>query len=105
MAAFVAAALPGCYASFPAPQPPPPTSVTTWGPMGGMSINTGSTCAGQVALIGGLATVSDACFTSSTNVVLCTDTTAANPVQCAAGPGALDVSGTGGDVVAYARLK
>ncbi|MGH7814853.1 MAG: hypothetical protein ACREQI_12720 [Candidatus Binataceae bacterium] len=103
-AALAAAALSGCYASFPAPPPPPPTTVTTWGPLGGFSINTGG-CAGQAALRAGAATVSDPCFTGNTNVVLCTDTTAPNPVQCAAAPGSLTVVGTGDDVIAYARLK
>ncbi len=93
----------GCYMAVPAPPPPTPTTVTTWGPFGGMSINTGM-CAGQVTLNGGLASVSDPCFTGSTNVVLCTDTTAPNPVRCAAAPGALSVSGTGADVIAYARV-
>lgn len=94
----------GCYASFPPPPQPTPTNVTTWGPFGGMSINTG-VCAGQVSLSGGLASVSDPCFTASTNVVICSDTTAANAVRCSAGPGSLSLSGTGSDVVAYARVK
>jgi hypothetical protein len=94
----------GCYMNVPTPAPPPPTSMTTWGPLGGMSINTG-VCAGQITLNAGIASLSDPCFTGSTNVVLCTDTTAPNPVRCAAAPGALDVSGTGSDIVAYARVK
>ncbi|HUO05483.1 MAG TPA: hypothetical protein VMU16_09830 [Candidatus Binataceae bacterium] len=78
--------------------------MTTWGPMGGMTISTGM-CAGQVALTGGTAALSDPCFTGNANVVLCTDTTAPNPVRCAASPGILGVTGTGGDVIAYARMK
>jgi hypothetical protein len=94
----------GCYMSVPAPPPPTPTTVTTWGPLGGMSINTG-VCAGQVSLNAGIASISDSCFTASTNVVLCTDTTAPNPVRCAAVPGTLNLSGTGNDTIAYARVK
>jgi hypothetical protein len=101
---LTALAASGCYTSFPAPAPPPPTSVTTWGPLGGMSINTG-VCAGQVALTAGAATVSDPCFTGNTNVVLCTDTTAANAVRCTAAPGVLSVAGYDADVIAYARVK
>ena len=93
----------GCF-QFPAPPPTPPTSVTTWGPMGGMSINTG-VCAGQVTLNAGAAVVTDPCFSGNTNVVLCTDSTAPNAVRCAAVPGSLDVWGADSDVVAYARVK
>ncbi len=94
----------GCYMNVPAPPPPTPTNVTTWSPFGGMSINTG-VCAGQITLTAGAASLSDPCFTGTTTVVLCTDTTAPNPVRCAAEPGALNLSGTGGDTVAYARVK
>ncbi len=94
----------GCYASVLPPTQQPPTSVTTWGPWGGMSINSPA-CAGQVALNNGITTVSDSCFTGGTNVVLCTDTTAANPVRCAPALGTLAVSGNGSDVIAYARVR
>lgn len=93
----------GCF-QFPPPPPTTPTSVTTWGPMGGMSINTG-VCAGQVILNAGAAVVTDPCFTGNTNVVLCTDSTAPSAVRCAAMPGSLDILGTGSDVIAYARVK
>ncbi len=93
----------GCF-SFSPPPPVTPTSVTTWGPLGGVSINTG-VCAGQVALTAGAAAISDPCFTGNTNVVLCTDATAPNPVRCAPQPGSLSVAGTGSDVVAYARVR
>ena len=36
----------------------------------------------QATLSDGTASVSDACFTGSDNIVMCTDTTAANPVRC-----------------------
>src|SRR5690242_5571087 len=39
-------------------------------------------CAGRVQLAQGAATVKDTCFTGDTNVVLCTDTSSANAVQC-----------------------
>jgi hypothetical protein len=94
----------GCYMNVPSPPPPTPTNVTTWSPFGGMSINTG-VCAGQITLNAGAASLNDPCFTGVSNVVLCTDTTAPNPVRCAAGPGALSLSGTGTDTIAYARVK
>jgi hypothetical protein len=62
-------------------------------------------CAGRVQLAQGVATLKDACFSGDTNVVLCTDSTAANPVRCAAGEGQLEISGTGTDVINYARVR
>jgi len=93
----------GCF-TYSAP-PPPPTSMTAWSPTGGFSFNSGGNCAGQTTLVGGLATVTDACFTSSYNVVVCSDNTMANPVRCTPAIGSLSLSGTGADSISYARLK
>lgn len=88
------------------PQPAvPPTTMTSWGPLGSFSMSSGAVCAGQATLTGGIASVTDPCFTGSTNVVLCTDTTAASAVKCAPGAGSLAISGAAGDTVSYARLK
>jgi hypothetical protein len=62
-------------------------------------------CAGQKALEQGAATISDACFTGATNVVLCTDMTAVNPVRCTPGPNSLTIAGTGNDLISYARIR
>jgi hypothetical protein len=62
-------------------------------------------CAGRVQLTQGAATVNDSCFTGDTNVVLCTDATAANAVECAAGKGKLALAGTGTDLINYARVR
>ncbi|HYL58737.1 MAG TPA: hypothetical protein VEU51_07690 [Candidatus Acidoferrales bacterium] len=62
-------------------------------------------CAGRVQLAQGAATVSDACFTGDTNVVLCTDASAANAVRCGVAKGQLSVAGTGADWVSYARVR
>jgi hypothetical protein len=62
-------------------------------------------CAGQKALAQGAATVSDSCFTGATNVVLCTDMTSVNPVRCAPGPNSLTITGTGDDLISYARIR
>jgi N-acetylglucosamine kinase-like BadF-type ATPase len=58
-----------------------------------------------VQLAQGTAMVNDSCFTGDTNVVLCTDATAANAVECAAGKGKLTVAGTGSDLINYARAR
>ena len=93
----------GCF-SYSAPAPPP-TTMTAWSPTGGFTLNSGGNCAGQVTLLGGYTTVTDACFTSSYNVVLCTDNTAAHAVSCNPSIGSLSISGVGNDAVSYARLK
>lgn len=62
-------------------------------------------CAGRVQLVQGAATVNDTCFTGDTNVVLCTDATAANAVQCAASNGKLALAGNGSDLINYARVR
>jgi hypothetical protein len=62
-------------------------------------------CAGHVQLAQGIATVNDSCFTGDTNVVVCTDASAASPVRCSAVSGQLSVAGTGADWVSYARVR
>ena len=62
-------------------------------------------CAGRVQLAQGAATVNDTCFTGDTNVVLCTDASAANAVQCAASNGKLALAGNGSDLINYARVR
>ena len=93
----------GCF-TYSAP-PPPPTSMTAWSPTGSFSFNSGGTCAGQITLVNGFTTVNDACFTSSYNVVVCSDNTLPNPVRCTPATGSLTISGTGSDSISYARLK
>lgn len=79
--------------------------MTAWSPTGGFTINSGGNCAGQVSLVAGFATVTDTCFTSSYNVVVCSDNTMASPVRCTPAIGSLSLSGTGSDSISYARLK
>jgi len=62
-------------------------------------------CAGRVQLTQGAATVNDTCFTGDTNVVLCTDASSANAVQCAAANGKLALAGNGSDLINYARVR
>jgi hypothetical protein len=62
-------------------------------------------CAGRVQLSQGAATIKDTCFTGDTNVVLCTDTSSASAVQCAASSGKLELAGTGSDLINYARVR
>ena len=93
----------GCF-SYSAPAPPP-TTMTAWSPTGGFTFNSGGNCSGQVGLLSGYYTVTDPCFTSSYNVVVCTDNTAAKPVSCTPSIGSLSISGSGNDSVSYARLK
>jgi hypothetical protein len=62
-------------------------------------------CAGQKQLAQGAATVDDNCFTGGTNVVLCTDMTSVNPVRCTPGPKSLTITGTGNDLISYARIR
>ena len=65
----------------------------------------GAACAGRVQLNQGAASLNDSCFTGDTNVVLCTDASAANAVQCAAANGKLALAGTGSDLISYARVR
>ncbi|MGH7841746.1 MAG: hypothetical protein ACREQT_09500, partial [Candidatus Binataceae bacterium] len=82
-----------------------PTTMSSWGPMGGFTMSSGANCAGQATLSRGAATVQDACFTAPDNVVLCTDTTSVSAVRCAPAAGTLAISGAAGDVIAYARIR
>ena len=93
----------GCF-TYSAPAPPP-TSMTAWSPTGSFSFSSGGNCAGQASLVNGFATITDSCFTSSYNVVLCSDNTLPNPVRCTPSVGSLSLSGSGSDSVSYARLK
>lgn len=62
-------------------------------------------CAGRVKLTQGSAAVNDNCFSGETNVVLCTDATAANPVRCSPTAAKLTIAGTSDDVISYARVR
>ena len=62
-------------------------------------------CAGHVQLAQGDATVNERCFTGDTNVVLCSDTSSASAVQCAAANGKLVLAGNGSDQINYARVR
>jgi hypothetical protein len=88
------------------PQPPvPPTTMTSWGPLGGFTMTSGPNCAGYSTLNSRETSVSAACFTGSDNIVMCTDATAPNPVMCMPGDGYLTISGTAGDNISYARVR
>jgi hypothetical protein len=53
----------------------------------------------------GHTSVTDPCFTGVDNVVMCTDTSTANAVQCSPNSGYLAISGAGSDTISYARVK
>jgi hypothetical protein len=101
MSALLAA---GCLQVQPQPMPPP-TSISSWGPLGGFTMSSGANCAGHATLTNGLATIQDPCFTGSANVVLCTDTSAPVAVSCTPESGSLAVTGAGNDSIAYARVR
>lgn len=96
-------------------KPPPPGSsqqndphiTQAWDVFGSANVinHFGILCAGRVALKQGSATVSDSCFTGDSNIVLCTETSATNPVRCKPGKGVLTIEGTGSDEINYARVK
>jgi hypothetical protein len=101
------------------PEPPPPShpgapqSATNLDHMinansffGGVNVTTlTNDCAGRIRLVQGAAIVNDACFTGDTNVVLCTDASSANPIQCTASNGKLALAGNGSDLINYARVR
>jgi len=62
-------------------------------------------CAGQSTLSGGTVTVTSACFRGSTDVVSCTDTTAAAAVKCVASSGSLAITGTSSDVISWNKIQ
>jgi len=68
-------------------------------------MTSGSSCAGSATLAIREMSVSAACITGDDNIVMCTDTTAPNPVMCRPASGYLNVSGTMGDTIAYARVR
>lgn len=94
----------GCLQVQPQPTPPPST-ISSWSPLGGFTVSSGANCGGHVTLATATATVNDDCFTGAANVVLCTDTTSVAAVKCTPGYGILTVTGTTGDVIGYARVK
>ena len=94
----------GCFQV--SPQPPlPATTMSSWGPAGGFTMSSGSTCSGHATLIAGHTSVSDPCFTGIDNVVVCTDNSAVSAVQCTPGTGYLVISGSGSDMISYSRVK
>jgi hypothetical protein len=103
-ALLVAVVLAGCEPSSPQPQRVGETRAWSFFGPAGVTVETVK-CAGQVQLRDGRAIVSDDCFTGQTNIVLCTNMTAANPVGCTPAAGALTVRGTGDDLISYARLR
>ena len=106
IAALAVAALTASGCLQVAPQPPvPPTTMSSWGPMGGFSMSSGAPCTGKATLSDGTASVSDACFSGADNIVMCTDTTAANPIRCTPANGSLSISGGVGDTISYARIR
>ena len=87
-------------------QPPlPQTTMSSWGPSGGFTMSSGSTCSGHATLVAGHTSVTDPCFTGIDNVVMCTDNSTVSAVQCSAGPGYLVISGSGSDMISYSRVK
>lgn len=82
------------------------SDISAVGVFGGAVVNVAPVaCAGRISLNGGAAEVKDACFTGDTNIVLCTDVTSISPVRCAPRGGALEIGGSGSDVIAYARMR
>ena len=92
MLALIGATTAGCLQV--PPQPPlPPTTMSSWGPNGGFTLSSGmSTCAGHATLNAGHTSVTDPCFTGVDNIVMCTDTSTANAVQCSPSSGYLAIS-------------
>lgn len=103
-AAAVIVAAAGCLQVQPQPLPPP-TTFSSWSPLGGFSMSSGANCAGHATLARTSAVISDNCFTGVDNIVLCTDTTAAAAVGCMPAAGTLTITGAPGDTIAYARVR
>src|ERR1700682_4066203 len=78
LCALIALTTAGCLQVQPQP-PVPPTTMSSWGPLGGFTMTSGSNCAGYATLSNRESSVSASCFTGSDNIVMCTDATAANP--------------------------
>jgi len=102
--AVIALTFGGCLEVQPQPAVPT-TTMSSWGPMGGFTMTSGSSCAGSATLAIREMSVSAACITGDDNIVMCTDTTAPNLVMCRPASGYLNVSGTMGDTIAYARVR
>jgi hypothetical protein len=80
-------------------------NISATGIFGGANVTALSLqCVGRIALTQGQAIVRDGCFSGDTNVVICTDASAPNPIKCAPAAGKLEISGSGSDVISYARL-
>jgi hypothetical protein len=103
MMALIGTMTAGCFQV--QPQPLPATTMSSWGPAGGFTMSSGSTCSGHATLIAGNTTVTDPCFTGVDNVVMCTDNSTPSAVQCTPGSGYLSISGTGSDTISYSRVK
>lgn len=99
--------LAGCFQVQPQPPlpVPPPTTISSWGPLGGFTMSSGANCAGRATLGSAPAVISDNCFTGGDNIVLCTDTTSAAGVRCTPAAGSLTIGGAAGDTIAYARVR
>lgn len=102
--AVVLAVAAGCLQVQPQPMPPP-TTISSWSPLGGFTMSSGANCAGRATLGSTPAVISDNCFTSTDNIVLCTDTTSASAVRCTPDAGSLTIAGAAGDTIAYARVR
>jgi len=103
MLALIGVTAAGCFQV--QPQPLPSTTMSSWGPAGGFTMSSGSTCSGHATLTAGHTSVSDPCFTGIDNVVVCTDNSAVSAVQCTPGTGYLVISGSGSDMISYSRIK
>ncbi|MGA2412257.1 MAG: hypothetical protein ABSG46_17975 [Candidatus Binataceae bacterium] len=104
IAALAAIIASGCLQVQPQPSVPPAT-VSSWGPLGGFAVSSGTTCSGHALLSARTGTVTDGCFSGGSDIVMCTDTTAPNPVMCGPADGYLSIAGTPGDTISYARLR
>jgi hypothetical protein len=102
--AVVALVLCGCLQVAPPPAVPP-TTMTSWSPMGGFTMSSGAACAGRATLASGSATVSDPCFTGTDNIVMCTDISAPNAIRCTPSSGSLSIAGAPDDTISYARVR
>ncbi|MGH7932493.1 MAG: hypothetical protein ACREQN_04925, partial [Candidatus Binataceae bacterium] len=74
LAAFLSLTMTACLQVQPQP-PVPPTTMSSWGPMGGFSMSSGAACAGQVTLSAASTVVNNTCFIGVGDIVMCTDTT------------------------------
>jgi hypothetical protein len=101
---FVLGIAAGCLQVQPPPTPPP-TTISSWSPLGGFTMSSGANCAGRATLGDSPTVVSDGCFTSTDNIVLCTNTTSSSGVRCTPQAGSLTIAGAAGDTISYARVR